>query len=79
MYEFLQETVENKMMRSVRSVMPKTTVAGLYRLFAVDEYDAYPVVRDDTLVGIVSRPDALKIFALIETECCRDMTLGWKR
>ena len=63
MYEFLQETVANNMTRSVRSVIPETTVGDLYRLFAADDFDAYPVVRDDQLVGMVSKLDALKVFA----------------
>lgn len=63
MYEFLEETVGNNMTPAVRSVIPETTVGELYRLFAADNFDAYPVVRDDTLVGIVSKLDALKPFA----------------
>src|ERR1700755_84144 len=62
MYEFLQETVENNMTRKVRSVSPETTVGDLYRLFAVDGFDAYPVTRGDTVIGMVSRLDALKVF-----------------
>lgn len=64
MYDFLQETVEKNMRRNVRSVAPETTVGDLYRLFAADDFDAYPVVRGDALVGIVSKLDALKIFGL---------------
>jgi CBS domain-containing protein len=64
MYEFLQETVENNMTRKVRSVSPETTVGDLYRLFAADGFDAYPVTRGDTLVGIVSSLDMLKVFGL---------------
>jgi CBS domain-containing protein len=66
MYEFLQETVENNMTRRVRSVEPETRVADLYRMFAVDSFDAYPVTRGDALVGMVSRLDALKVFGLSE-------------
>jgi CBS domain-containing protein len=66
MYEFLQETVEDNMTRNARSISPETTVGDLYRLFAVDGYDAYPVTRGDTLVGMVSRLDALKVFGLSE-------------
>ena len=68
MYEFLQETVGDNMTRTVRSVAPETTVGDLYRLFAADNYDAYPVVRDDVLVGVVSKLDALKVFALGEDQ-----------
>ena len=65
MYEFLQETVENNMTRKVRSVSPETTVGDLYRLFAADDFDAYPVTRGDTVVGMVSKLDALKVFATL--------------
>jgi CBS domain-containing protein len=64
MYEFLQETVENNMTRNVRSVAPETTIGDLYRLFAADDFDAYPVVSGDALVGMVSKLDALKVFGL---------------
>jgi CBS-domain-containing membrane protein len=63
MYQFLQETAANNMTKAVRSVAPEMTVGDLYRLFAADDFDAYPVVRDDTLVGMVSKLDALKVFA----------------
>ena len=62
MYEFLQETVSNNMTRSVRSVAPEMTVGDLYRLFAKEDHDAYPVLRDDTVVGFVTKLDALKVF-----------------
>jgi CBS-domain-containing membrane protein len=68
MYEFLQETVADTMTRSVRSVTPQTTVGDLYKLFAADDFDAYPVVQDDTLVGMVSKLDALKPFAFTEDQ-----------
>jgi CBS-domain-containing membrane protein len=68
MYEFLQETVADNMTSPVRSVAPEVTVADLYRLFAADDFDAYPVVRDDTLVGMVSKLDALKPFAFAEDQ-----------
>lgn len=64
MYEFLEETVRDNMTRAVRSVTPEATVADLYRLFAVDDFEAYPVVEDGKLVGMVSRLDVLKPFAL---------------
>jgi CBS domain-containing protein len=68
MYEFLQETVGNNMTPAVRSVAPETTVGELYRLFAVDNFEAYPVVCDDKLVGMVSKLDALKPFAFTEDQ-----------
>ena len=68
MYEFLPETVETNMTPSVRSVAPEMTVGDLYRLFATDDYDAYPVVRDDIVVGFVTKLDALKVFAFTPGE-----------
>ena len=66
MYEFLQETVANNMTTAVRSITPETTVGDLYRFFAADDFDAYPVVQDGMLVGIVSKLDALEVFAFTE-------------
>ena len=63
MYEFLQQTVADNMTRAVRSVTPEMTVGDLYRLFAADDFEAYPVARNNTLVGVVSKLDALKVFA----------------
>lgn len=47
---------------------PETTVSDLYGLFAADDFDAYPVVRDDTLLGVVSKLDALKVFTLAKDQ-----------
>ena len=76
MYEFLQETVENNMTKRVRSVAPETTVADLYRLFAADGFEAYPVVRGDVLVGVVSKLDALKVFGLAQRHMLPDYRDG---
>ena len=70
MYEFLQDTVADYMTHPVKSVAPETTVGDLYRLFAADNFEAYPVVRDDVVVGMVSKLDVLKVFAL-----CQDQIL----
>ncbi|WP_246668032.1 MULTISPECIES: CBS domain-containing protein [Bradyrhizobium] len=37
---------------------PKMTVGDLYRLLAKDDYDAYPVLRYDVVVGFVTKLDA---------------------
>src|SRR5262249_38312367 len=66
--EFLDETVEDNMTKMVKSVVPETTVRDLYRLFEAEDFDACPVVRDGTLVGVVSKLDALKIFAFSQDE-----------
>jgi CBS-domain-containing membrane protein len=64
MYEFLEETVERNMTSPAKAVAPETTAGDLLRLFATDDLDAYPVVSNGKLVGIVSKADALKAFAL---------------
>jgi CBS-domain-containing membrane protein len=77
MYEFLEETVANNMTRRVRRVTPQTTVGDLYRLFAVNGFDAYPVVQgDDLLIGVVSKLDALKVFAFTEAQLLPHYTDG---
>jgi CBS domain-containing protein len=64
MYELLEETVQHNMTRRAKAVAPETTVGDLLRLFAIDDVDAYPVVTDGRLIGIVSKADALRAFAL---------------
>jgi CBS-domain-containing membrane protein len=64
MYEFLEETVERNMASPAKAVAPEMTAGDLLRLFASDDLDAYPVVSNGKLVGIVSKADALKAFAL---------------
>jgi CBS domain-containing protein len=68
MSEFLAETVAHHMTRNVRRVTPHTTVSDLYRLFAVDGFDAYPVVQEDVLIGMLSKLDALKVFAFTQQQ-----------
>ena len=77
MYEFLQETVADNMTTAVRSITPETTVGDLYRLFAADDFDAYPVVQDGMLVGIVSKLDALEVFAFTEDQILPHYADGW--
>lgn len=76
MYEFLEQTVRDNMTQAVRSVAPEATVADLYRLFASDDFEAYPVVEDGKVVGIVSRLDVLKPFALPQDRVLPDYKDG---
>ena len=62
MENFHQETVRENMSRPVRTVAPEMTLGDLLRLFSADDFAAYPVVRNETLVGTVSRADALRPF-----------------
>jgi CBS-domain-containing membrane protein len=64
MYEFLEETVLDNMTVPAKTVAPEVTVGDLLRLFGTGSVDAYPVESDGRLIGIVSKADALKAFAL---------------
>ena len=59
---FRQRTVRDLMSRPARTVAPELTLGDLLRLFDANDFDAYPVVRDERLVGIVSRVDCIKPF-----------------
>ena len=64
MYEFLEQTVEHNMTSPAKTVAPEMSAGDLLRLFVAHDLDAYPVVRNGQLVGIVTRADALKAFGL---------------
>jgi CBS-domain-containing membrane protein len=51
MYEFLEETAGDVMTRSCKRVSPETTVGDLHRLFAMDDVESYPVVRNGEVIG----------------------------
>lgn len=63
MQDLLDDTVQNHMTRDAKAVTPVVTVGELLHLFAADQRDAYPVISNEKLVGIVSPTDALKAFA----------------
>ena len=63
MDHFHQETVRDNMSRLVRTVAPEMTLGDLARMFSASDVAAYPVVRDEKIVGIVSRTDIIKPFA----------------
>ena len=65
--ECVQQTVREIMSRPVRTVAPEMTLGDLLRLFSSNDFDAYPVTRGETLVGIVSRADSIKPFAAKST------------
>lgn len=59
----LRQTVREIMSRAARTVAPEMTLGDLLRLFGSSDFDAYPVVRAEKLVGIVSRADSIRPFA----------------
>ncbi len=57
------QPVREIMSHPARTVAPEMTLGDLLRLFSSDDFDAYPVVRGEKLVGIISRADSIKPFA----------------
>ena len=64
MENFCQETVRDNMASPAETVAPEMTVGDLLRLFSSNEFDSYPVVREGQMVGVVSRADSIKPFAI---------------
>lgn len=62
--QYLQKAVREIMSRPASTVAPEMTLGDLLRLFSSSDFDAYPVVREEKLIGIVSRADAIKPFAV---------------
>ncbi len=61
--ECFRQTVQDIMSRPARTVAPEMTLGDLLRLFSSNDFAAYPVIREEKLVGIVSRADSIKPFA----------------
>jgi CBS-domain-containing membrane protein len=76
MHQLLDDTVQHNMTSHARTVAPEMTVGDLLRLFAADQCDAYPVVSNGNLVGIVSKSDALKAFASDDISLRYDDIMG---
>jgi CBS domain-containing protein len=62
MYRFLERDVGQYMTRNAIVVTPRTTLRELEALFAARDFNAFPVVEDDHMVGIVTKLDFLKAF-----------------
>ncbi len=63
MYRFLECTVGQYMTREVKTVNRKTTLRELEALFAKHDFNAFPVMEDKEVVGLVTKFDFLKTFA----------------
>lgn len=63
MYRFLECTVGQYMTREVKTVNRHTTLRELEALFAKHDFNAFPVVDDKEVVGLVTKFDFLKTFA----------------
>lgn len=64
MYQFIEQTVDHYMTRKVKTVSRDITMGELNNLFASDDFNAYPVIDQMQVVGLVTKFDFLKCFAL---------------
>lgn len=64
MYQFIEQTVDHYMTRKVKTVSRNITMDELNNLFASDDFNAYPVIDQMQVVGLVTKFDFLKCFAL---------------
>lgn len=63
MYDFIETRVEQYMTRGVTSVRRDLTLKDLEALFSAHDFNAFPVVEDGKMVGIVTKFDFLKAFS----------------
>jgi CBS domain-containing protein len=63
MYRFIECTVGQYMTRQVKTVTRETTLRELEALFEEHDFNAFPVMEGNKLVGFVTKFDFLKAFA----------------
>ncbi len=63
MFRFLKSTAAQYMTPAVKSVTRQCSMGELESLFAQHDFDAFPVVEDGKLLGIVTKFDFLRTFA----------------
>jgi len=68
MYGFVECTVRQFMTRSVTTVKRQTTMRELAVLFEKHDFNAFPVVEEGKLFGIVSKFDFLRAFAFTTSQ-----------
>ncbi|MET4753625.1 CBS domain-containing protein [Bradyrhizobium sp. RT11b] len=68
MYKFLEQTVDGYMTRDVRMVKRDLDLLELSEMFERDDFNSYPVEDDGQVVGIVTKFDILKGFALTPSQ-----------
>jgi CBS domain-containing protein len=67
-YRFLEDTAGNYMTKTVRTVTRGVTVRELGDMIKRDDFNTYPVEEDGQVVGIVTKFDMLKCFALTPSQ-----------
>jgi CBS domain-containing protein len=68
MYVFVGCTVRQFMTRAVVTVKRQTTMRELASLFERHDFNAFPVVEEGKLVGIISKFDFLRAFAFTTSQ-----------
>jgi CBS domain-containing protein len=68
MYGFVGCTAKQFMTRTVITVSRQTTMRELAALFEKHDFNAFPVVEDGRLVGIISKFDFLRSFAFTTSQ-----------
>lgn len=63
MYRFLECTVGQYMTTQVKTVSRQTTLRELEALFAKHDFNAFPVMDGNEMIGLVTKFDFLKAFA----------------
>lgn len=64
MYQFIEKTVDRYMTQDVKTVSRDVTMDTLNGMFAGDDFNAYPVIDETQVVGLVTKFDFLKCFSL---------------
>jgi len=68
MYGFIGCTVKQFMTRTVLTVKRQTTMRELAALFEKHDFNAFPVVEEGKLLGIISKFDFLRAFAFTTSQ-----------
>jgi CBS domain-containing protein len=63
MYRFLECTAGQYMTRAVMTVTRETDMRALATLFEQHDFNSFPIVENDTVLGIVTKFDFLRAFA----------------
>jgi CBS domain-containing protein len=67
LYSFLEQAVADYMTRDVKTVARSVRLRELGALFEKDDFNAYPVVENGQVVGVVSKFDHLSCFVFTPT------------
>jgi CBS domain-containing protein len=62
-YRFLEYTAGQYMTHPVKTVTRQTSMRELEELFEKHDFNAFPVVEEGTMIGLVTKFDFLKTFA----------------